>query len=405
MKQHETSDANSMPRAGSARLTPIDLVAGYPIGTVAGLAAPVGNRSSPHPREELERIIRKQLQRSPCVVAFSGGRDSSAILAIATHLARREGLPAPIPVTMRYSDAPSTEESDWQELVVRHLGVTNWVIERIDDEMDVLGPLAQSQMLRHGVLWPSLLHGDDYFARHAPNGSVLDGEGGDEVLAVKRHRVAPVVRLVQRVREGHLPRRWQLRAAAAAAAPAIIRLPRARRRAANLPLPWLKPPALGEVAANYARNEASEPLNGRKSVARIPGRRSNRMLAANRRYLWANQGVEFCSPFLEATFVTALTGRTGILGPMDRATTLRMICEDLLPDAILERTTKAEFSSAIHRSYTKTFAAQWSGEGLDTSLVDIDVLRQIWLGNAPSNSLAKPLLQTAWLADHAKRTT
>jgi hypothetical protein len=47
-------------------------------------------------RGVLEELISPALERPPCVIGFSGGRDSSSLLALATHLARREGLPMPV---------------------------------------------------------------------------------------------------------------------------------------------------------------------------------------------------------------------------------------------------------------------------------------------------------------------
>ena len=47
-------------------------------------------------------VLLRSLQRPPCVVAFSGGRDSAGLLAAATRAARRHGLPLPIPATYRF---------------------------------------------------------------------------------------------------------------------------------------------------------------------------------------------------------------------------------------------------------------------------------------------------------------
>ena len=44
------------------------------------------------PLEALEEAILPALQRAPCLVSFSGGRDSATVLAAAVRLARREGL-------------------------------------------------------------------------------------------------------------------------------------------------------------------------------------------------------------------------------------------------------------------------------------------------------------------------
>src|SRR4051812_12896773 len=82
------------------------------------------------PRMAFEAAVRPLLDRSPCLVSFSGGRDSSAVLAVATAIARREGLPLPVPVTHRFPSAALTQETEWQEQVIGHLGLTDWV--RID---------------------------------------------------------------------------------------------------------------------------------------------------------------------------------------------------------------------------------------------------------------------------------
>ena len=59
------------------------------------------------PLAALEEAILPALRRPPCLVSFSGGRDSSCVLAAATRAARREGLQPPVPVTLRVSNAPS----------------------------------------------------------------------------------------------------------------------------------------------------------------------------------------------------------------------------------------------------------------------------------------------------------
>ena len=48
---------------------------------------------------------------APCVVSFSGGRDSSAVLAVAVTVARREGLPLPIPASNVFATGSTADES------------------------------------------------------------------------------------------------------------------------------------------------------------------------------------------------------------------------------------------------------------------------------------------------------
>ena len=106
----------------------------------------------------LESAVLRVLQRPPCAVSFSGGRDSSAVLALATHLARREGLPLPIPATNRFPAVESSNETEWQERVVTHLGLDEWVRLEHDDELDCVGSIAQETLGRHGLLWPFNAH-------------------------------------------------------------------------------------------------------------------------------------------------------------------------------------------------------------------------------------------------------
>ena len=104
------------------------------------------------PLTALDDAIRPFLRRSPCLVSFSGGRDSSAILAAATALARREGLPLPIPATNRFPHVDESDERPWQEHVVRALRLEDWIRLDFGDELDCVGPVA-SAALRRPACW------------------------------------------------------------------------------------------------------------------------------------------------------------------------------------------------------------------------------------------------------------
>src|SRR5687768_3761316 len=107
-------------------LTPVETATGIVLGDGADPgplpAVPPGETAL----AALERACLPALERGRCCVSFSGGRDSSIVLATATRVARREGLPLPLPVTNRFPLAGHTDESHWQELVVRHLGLDDW---------------------------------------------------------------------------------------------------------------------------------------------------------------------------------------------------------------------------------------------------------------------------------------
>ncbi len=107
--------------------------------------------------EALASTILPLLHRPPCCVSFSGGLDSSVILATATDLALRQGLPLPIPVTLRFPGVASAMETTWQELVVSHLRLPDWVKMDFTSELDALGPIARPALRRFGVLTPPKL--------------------------------------------------------------------------------------------------------------------------------------------------------------------------------------------------------------------------------------------------------
>lgn len=139
------------------------------------------------PRQALEDAILPALECMPCLVSFSGGRDSSVVLALAAAVARRHGLPAPVPFTVRFPGVAMADESEWQELVVRHLRLDDWQrYEAGDGELDLVGPVATRLMRRHGVLWPSNAHLVEPACRAASGGSLLTGLEGDGLLGAWR---------------------------------------------------------------------------------------------------------------------------------------------------------------------------------------------------------------------------
>jgi asparagine synthetase B (glutamine-hydrolysing) len=373
-------------------MTPLEIAWGYVPGHAEPLPRPA--TGSAGPREALEQVVGAALRHPPCGVAFSGGRDSSAVLAIATHVARREGLPDPLPITRVFPDAPAAEEDQWQELVVGHLGLTDWQRVLIHDELDVVGPLAAAHLVEHGVVWPPMIHADLPLLESLRGGSLIDGEGGDEVLGVAAHRVAPLTRLVRYPRP---VRRNRVSSALLALAPARQRASRAERRLRTQPLAWLTPAAREPLIHSLVAVQASQPLSFRDSVRMVPARRTQTLMSRNRRVLAARHGVEVSSPLLDSGVVHALAEDGGMLGRGDRTAVLRSLVADLLPDAVLARTGKATFGEAYMGPGTRDFAAHWTGGGIDPRLVNPEELRRIWLSEE-GNALTAALVQAAWLA-------
>ncbi len=372
-------------------MSPTEVAWGYPLGHIGTLAPPSDPTAGP--RQALERVVRVALERPPCGVAFSGGRDSSLVLAVAAHVARRDGLPEPVPITWIFPDVAESEEVDWQETVIRHLGLSNWQRLVFHDELDVIGPLAAAHLVEHGVLWPPTLANDRPLLETVHGGSLLDGEGGDEVLGVAAHRVAPLTRVFRAPRT---VRRRHIRAALGALAPAAARGRQARRRFEQQPITWLRPAARDGLLEALKDAERHRPLSFATSVRMVPCRRTQVLLARNRRILARQYEVEVSSPLLDPGFVHALAGDGGLLGPGDRTAALRRLAPDLLPDEVLARTSKATFTRCFMGRATREFAEGWAGDGVDADLVDPDELRRIWRGATPVAPTAA-LLQSAWL--------
>jgi len=373
-------------------MSPVEIVCGHVIGTEGAL--PPAQSTTVTSRRALEQAVVPALSRPPCVVAFSGGRDSSLVLAVATAVARRDGLPEPVPVTYVFPDDAAADEREWQELVVRHLGIVEWERVTIRDELDLVGPLAAQHLVRDGVLWPATLARDVPLLERARGGAVLDGEGGDEVLGSFEHRVAPLAALLRHPRRLHPA---LARAALEAVGPARLRARRAERFWGAETTPWLRPAGRELLLASLAAGERHRPLAFDASVRRVPVQRHHVLAARNRALRAAAFDVEIHSPLVQPEVVHALAREGGRLGPGSRTDVLRAIASDLLPDEVLARRTKADFTDCYFGARTHDFVVDWDGGGVDDRLVDPPELRRLWSSDA-QHGLTAPLLQQAWLA-------
>src|SRR4051794_36031776 len=167
--------------ASLSPLTPLEIASGLPLGVEAESPPLPVVPDGLEPLAAFEDAVRPALERPPCVVNFSGGRDSSAVLAVAARLARREGLAPPLPVTVRFPEASGAGEARWQEAVVGFLRLDDWVRLDVDEEIDYVGPVARRLLLRHGVVHPPVTPLFWLPLELARGGSLLTGVGGDAV--------------------------------------------------------------------------------------------------------------------------------------------------------------------------------------------------------------------------------
>jgi asparagine synthase (glutamine-hydrolysing) len=356
------------------QLTPLEVASGLVLGTRSQRRAGSGVSA---PREALERSLLPELQRAPCLVSFSGGRDSSAVLAVATLVARREGLPDPIPATLRFPAAAESAESEWQEQVVEHLGLTDWIRVERTAELDCVGPVATAALARHGLLWPCNAHFHVPVIESARGGSLLTGIGGDEMLGPSRWWYARRV-LGRRVR----PRPRDVLAIALALAPPLLRRPVIRRKT-HIPYPWLRPDTVAELERGLAADEAAEPFGWRGRVEWRADRRYLHVGTASLAALGRAEDVVLSHPLFGDEFVSALAGLPAANRFRSRREAMDALFGDVLPTPVRDRSTKASFDGAFWHEHSRELVARWNGEGVDETLVDAELLREEWLTETP----------------------
>jgi asparagine synthase (glutamine-hydrolysing) len=346
-------------------LTPLDIATGMPFG------APRRGAPLPAPAAGLDAAILPALRHGPCLVSFSGGRDSSAVLAAATALARREGLPLPVPATLRAPGAAASDEAHWQERVVQHLGIEDWIRIEVQDELDVIGPYARRVLRAHGLLWPCNVHFHLPLLEHARGGSLLTGVGGDELFA------------------GAAATTWR-RSAFGFAPPPLRRAVLARRE--PVAFAWLTPAARRAATAARAAEAATEPRGVRARMAWLRGLRYLELaLSAIGEVA---EDVQLAHPLFDAGLWSAVAARGGFA---DRTAGMTALFGELLPSDVLARGSKAHFDEVFFNRHSRAFVQAWDGTGAPEGLIDVEALRANWLGGEPS-AQTFTLLQALWLA-------
>jgi asparagine synthetase B (glutamine-hydrolysing) len=377
-------------RPSRYELDPLEIATGLVIGLGPGLDAVAGSAEGSSPRAALERAVLPALRRSPCLVSFSGGRDSSAILAVATAVARKEGLSLPIPATNLFRAAPSADERDWQERVVSHLGLEDWIRLEHGEDLDCVGPVAADVLSRHGLLWPFNAYFHAPLFRLASGGSLLTGIGGDELLSpstwsravdVLRRRARPEPRDVLRI--------------GLALAPPIL-----RRRVLRSRLPmlhsWLRPLARRTFEEAWTAQSAVEPVGWVAHLAWVRRLRYLQVGQTSLRVLAADDDVSVVHPFLDAGFSDALAQLPARERFGTRGDAMRMFFGDALPADVLARPSKTVFDEVFWSGPSRRFAAGWNGQGVDHDIVDREALASEWAEPQP-NPRSFLLLQAAWL--------
>ena len=369
-------------------LTPLEIASGLVLGTVPGESVRIQPNTGP--REALERAVLPALERPPCIVSFSGGRDSSAVLAVAAHVARREGLPLPIPGTNVFPSVEHSNEAEWQERVFSHLRLDEWIRLEHEHELDCVGPVARSVLTRHGLLWPFNAHFHAPLLRHASGGTLLTGIGGDELLLITNRS-----RWVELLRARARPEaRDALRLGFAIAPRPLRHWVHARR----LPLEfgWLRPEARRRLANHWAHERVRQPRRWAELVAWVRRLRYVQVGTASLAAIAATENAAIAHPFLDPGFGAAIASLPRGRRFDTRTQAMTRLFGDLLTTDVLERRTKASFDGAFWNEPSRSFALEWDGSGVDEDVVDVRALRAEWSKPAP-DPRTFTLAQSIWI--------
>ena len=325
-------DAAAEPVQDPYELIPLEIASGLVFGFTPYVSqpAPTGD-AGPTVREALERAILPALLRAPCLMSFSGGTASSAILAVAVQLARREGLEPPVAATNRIEGLAGAHERARQEEVIIRLGLTEWIRFDFAGELDLVGPVAMRVLRRHGFLWPSHAHASMPLIEWAAGGSLITGLGQRNALG----------------EPGGL----------------LCRDPG--------PLPWLRRSAQREVRARWTADAASRPRAVGPPWWWAALRQVQIGIELQRR-LGAELRVEICHPLIDPVFTSAL----GEL-PADLATAVALF-GDLLPPKLLAQPQTPTHRNDFWGSHSRELVEAWDGEDVDPALVDPEALRLQW---------------------------
>jgi hypothetical protein len=385
-------------------LSPVDVIAGVPLGPARPMAVDTPGQPT-DPWSALEQALVPALAAPPLAVSFSGGRDSSLLLAVAMSAARLHGLPPPVAITMRFPHAVGSQESDWQELVIRELGVADWEVLELNRELDYLGPIASLGLERDGLHFPPNGHSNVPVARALGRGTVITGVGGDELLGAWRWRGRSAA--LRRSPDVSMNARALGSVVLGGAPGSLRRLVFRTRLLAQLRhgrdgYSWLTPAGRRAVLPGLVDAE-DQPVRWGDYVHWIARRRRAVENLGSLRRLGLVEGVDIRAPLFEPTVLAALAAARGGQGWANRTEAMRDIVGDRLPDEVVTRRSKASFVDVFWGVQTRSFAESWDGTGVDDHLVDAAALQAEWCSEQP-DFRSTLLLQSAWLTGRRKAT-
>ncbi len=271
------------------------------------------------------------------------------------------------------------------------MGFENWSQRHVDDELDALGPVATGVLRRYGVHWPPNAHIFKLLLEPAAGGSLLTGNGGDELfLPWPEHRIA----LLRRGRT--LPRRSDIKPFVRSLVPsaALVRWSLYR---GYFRLPWLAPAAARQVERSFAELVTKREGSWAEALEDHLNSRFLELGHAIVGAMAADADVALVEPFFDPRYVRAVYADAPREGFASREVAMVRYFGDLLPPIVAARASKAVFNEVFCGPEMRIFAERWSGAGLDSSLIEPEALRHEWLAPVPDVRVLVAI-QAAWLA-------
>jgi hypothetical protein len=328
-----------------------------------------------------------------CFVSFSGGRESSAVLAATTRAARRHGHPDPVPVTVRYLRAESAKEIEVQEEVMTHLGLQEWERIVIDDELEITGPYARRTLETAGLLFPPNAYLMLPQLDVAAGGTLVVGFGVTDLFLYWHW-----ARLWEAVQSHRRPGRADLRRLAAAALPPSWRGRLIERYVRRPRMSWLHAGVALEADRRFVAESLAAPV---RFSAALERQSTHRCLRGTRRALAAlakSAGAQVVMPLYDDAFIGAVAAWGRWRGVGGRRHLLAALAGDLLPESVLRRGSGPPLQDVLFGERTRAFVDSWSGNGLDSELVDVEALHSHW-SNGQVDWRSSLLLQAAFAHD------
>jgi hypothetical protein len=163
-------------------------------------------------------------------------------------------------------------------------------------------------------------------------------------------------------------------------------------------MPWLRPEAEREAMARLRRRQADVPRRFDRAVVTQVTHRCFHGAAGTLGAIGEALGASIDQPLRRPGVVESIAGAGGWRGFRSLKAMLLKMCGGLLPADVFAKRAGSDLTPLFFSDASREFDAQWSGAGLDESVVDTEALRRTWLSDTPDVRSAC-LLQYAWLTE------